>query len=83
VVKVYNVRESLRITFDLERGILLSAQAGGSQDVVYVSPTTGTFPIVDNYGGFSKFGYLEGQTTYEDHQDSIGVAWTLSLVDSE
>jgi hypothetical protein len=41
----------------------------------------GTFPIVDDYGGFSKFGYLEGKTDYQERLDSDGVTWILSLVE--
>lgn len=82
VVKVYNVRASLRTTFDVDRGILLSAQATINQeDIAFTSPTTDTFPVVDDYDGFHKFGHLRGKTDYQDHLGSDEVAWILSLVE--
>jgi hypothetical protein len=82
VVKVGNVKGTLRTTFDVDRGILLWAEATINQeDVDCTSATIGTFPIVDDYGGLHKFGYLKGKTTYQDHLGSERVAWTLSLVE--
>jgi hypothetical protein len=82
LVSVYHVKSYLKTTFDVDRGLLLSAEATINQeDVVFTSPTTGTFPIVDDYDGFHKFGYLKGRTTYEDHLGSDQVAWTLSFVE--
>jgi len=82
VVKVYNMRGNLRITFDIDRGILLSAEATINQeDLTFTSPTTDTFPVVDDYDGFHKFGYLRGKTTYQSRLGSDEVAWTLSLID--
>lgn len=79
VVKVYNKSDVIRTTYDIDRGILLSVEVSSNYDVAYTSPTTDPFPVVDNYGGFHKFGYLEGQTTYQEHLDSNGIAWVLSL----
>jgi hypothetical protein len=82
VVKVYNVRANLRTTFDIDRGILLSAEATINQeDLTFTSPTTDTFPVVDAYDGFHKFGYLRGKTKYQTRLGSDEVAWTLSLVE--
>jgi hypothetical protein len=82
VVEVYNVRGNLRTTFDIDRGILLSAEATINQeDLTFTSPTTDTFPVVDDYDGFHKFGYLRGKTTYQSRLGSDEVAWTLSLVE--
>jgi hypothetical protein len=82
VVRVSNVKGTLQTTFDIDRGILLSVEATITQeDVGFTSPTTEPFPIVDDYGGFHKFGYLKGKTTYEDHLGSEYIAWTLSLVE--
>ena len=69
------------MTYDVDRGILLEVEASFSHDVAFTSPTTGTFPIVDDYGGFSKFGYLAGKTAYQTHFGSDEVAWTLSLIE--
>jgi hypothetical protein len=82
LVKVGNVRESLKIAFDIDRGLLLSAEATINQeDITFTSPTTNTFPVVDDYDGFHKFGYLRGRTTYQDHLGSDQVAWILSLAE--
>jgi len=82
VVKVYNMKGFLKITYAVDRGILLSAEVSViSQDVAFTSPTTDTFPVVDDYGGFHKFGYLRGKTAYQTHLGSDEVAWTLSLVE--
>ena len=81
VVKVYNKRDVIKITYDIERGILLSVEVSSSYDVAYASPTAGPFPAVDDYGGFHKFGYLSGKTAYQEHLDSNGIAWTLSLIE--
>jgi hypothetical protein len=85
MVKVYNKKDSLKITFDVDRGLLLSAEANYSYDVAFTSPTTDPFPVVDDYGGFSKFGYLEGKTTYQTHygDESLAWIWRLSLVSDE
>jgi hypothetical protein len=83
VVKVYNLGNMLTITYDVDRGLLLSAEAIISHDVAFTSPTTGTFPVIDDYGGFSKFGYLRGKTAYQTHFGSEEVAWTLSLLSDE
>ncbi len=80
-VKVYNLSSKIKTTFDVDRGILLSAEASSGYDVAYTSPTVGTFPVVDDYGGFSKFGYLDGKAVYQERLDSQGVAWILSLVE--
>jgi hypothetical protein len=81
VVKVYNLRNMLTTTYDVDRGILLSAEASFSHDVAFTSPTAETFPVADDYGGFSKFGYLAGKTAYQTHFGSDKVAWTLSLIE--
>jgi hypothetical protein len=82
LVRVSNVRWNLKTTFDIDRGILLSTEATINQeDVAFTSPTAGTFPVVDDYDGFHKFGYLRERTTYQDHLGSDSVAWTLSLVE--
>lgn len=81
VVKVYNLRNMLTTTYDVDRGILLAAEARFSHDVGFTSSTTETFPVVDDYGGFSKFGYLAGKTAYETHFGNDKVAWTLSLIE--
>jgi hypothetical protein len=65
----------------IEQSILLSVEVSSSYDVAYTSPTADPFPVVDDYGGFHKFGYLSGKTAYQDHLDSNGVAWTLSLIE--
>lgn len=81
LVKVYNLNSIIKATFDVDRGILLSAEVSSGYDVAYTSPTEGTFPVVDDYGGFSKFGYLEGKTVHQERLDSHGVSWILSLVE--
>jgi hypothetical protein len=82
VVNVHNVTSTLTATFDVDRGILLSAEASiGQEDVAFTSPTGDPFPIVDDYGGFHKFGYLRGRTVYQTSYGSDGVAWTLTLVE--
>jgi hypothetical protein len=82
IVKVSNVRGYLKTTFDVDRGILLSTEATIHQeDLAFTSPTSGTFPVVDDYDGFHKFGYLRGRTTYETRLGSDQVAWILSLVE--
>lgn len=82
VVKVSNLRGYLKTTFDVDRGILLSTEATIHQEnLAFRSPATGTFPVVDDYDGFHKFGYLRGRTTYETRLGSDEVAWTLSLVE--
>jgi hypothetical protein len=80
-VKVYNLRNMGTMTYDVDRGILLAAEASFSHDVAFTSPTTETFRVVDDYGGFSKFGYLAGKTAYQTHFGSDEVAWTLSLIE--
>jgi hypothetical protein len=79
LVKVENMRGSTRIEWDIDRGLLLSAEVSISEDITFSSPAGGVFPIVDSYGGFSKFGYLEGLTAYEDSYGGSGVAWKLTL----
>jgi hypothetical protein len=81
VVKVYNLRNMLTTTYDVDRGILLAAEASFSHDVAFTSSTTEAFPVVDDYGGFSKFGYLAGKTAYQTHFGSDEVAWILSLIE--
>lgn len=81
IVKVYNLRNVLTTTYDMDRSILLAAEASFSHDVAFTSPTTETFSVVDDYGGFSKFGYLAGKTAYQTHFGSDAVAWTLSLTE--
>lgn len=81
VVKVHNVTNRLTTTFDVDRGILLSAEASIQEDLAFTSPTGAPFPIVDDYGGFHKFGYLRGRSAYQTRYGSDGVAWTLTLVE--
>jgi len=81
IVKVYNKRDVIKITYDIDRGILLSVKVSSSYDVAYTAPTTDPFPVVDDYGGFHKFGYLSGKTAYQTHLDSNGVAWSLTLIE--
>ena len=85
VVKVYNRRSVLTVKYDVDRGLLLSAEANYSYDVAFTSPTTDPFPVVDDYGGFSKFGYLEGKTTYQTHygDENLAWIWRMSLVSDE
>lgn len=81
VVKVYNVKDVLKMTYDVDRDMLLSAEVSISQDIAFTSPTTDTFPVVDDYDGFHKFGYLRGKTAYQTHFGGDEVAWILSLVE--
>lgn len=82
ILKVSNVRGYLKTIFDVDRGILLSTEATIFQeDLAFASPTSGTFPVVDDYDGFHKFGFLRGRTTYETRLGSDEVAWILSLVE--
>lgn len=81
VVKVYNKKDVIRVAFDIDRGILVSVEVSSSYDVAFTSPTADAFPVVDDYGGFHKFGYLSGKTAYQTHLDSHGIAWTLSLME--
>lgn len=79
LVKVYNKRDVMRIAYDVDRGILLSVEASSAYDVAYTSPAAGSFPVVDDYAGFHKFGYMAGRSSYHDHIESNGPAWVLSL----
>jgi hypothetical protein len=79
MVKVESLKDVKLINFDIDRGLLLSAEVSISEDILFSSPISGTFPIVDSYGGFSKFGYLEGRTAYEESYGGNGVAWRLTL----
>ncbi len=81
LVRVYNVKNLITAAFDVDRGLLLSAEVNTNYDVAFATPATGAFPIVDDYAGFSKFGYLEGQTAYQTHYGIDGVVWSLSLVE--
>jgi hypothetical protein len=85
VVKVHNWRSMLTVKYDVDRGLLSSAESNYGHDVVFTSPATEPFPVVDDYGGFSKFGYLEGKTTYQDHygDETLPWIWRLSLVSGE
>ena len=85
VAKVYNWRGMLTVRYDVDRGLLLSAEANYSHDVAFTSPTTDPFPVVDDYGGFSKFEYLEGKTTYQTSfgDENLSWIWRLSLVSDE
>jgi hypothetical protein len=76
MVRVENLKSVLLFQFDVHRGILLTVLADTSQDTVFSSLTGDAFPIVDNYGGFSKFGYLEGKTVYEESYSSGG-GWSM------
>jgi hypothetical protein len=81
-VKVYNMKGFLKIKYDVDRGILLSAEVSNVvQDIAFTLPTADTFPVVDDYDGFHKFGYLRGKTAYQTRLGSDEVAWTLSLVE--
>ena len=73
------MRGRTRIEWDVDRGLLRSAEVSISEDIQFSSPTGGVFPIVDSYGGYSKFGYLDGLTAYQDSYGGGGVAWTLTL----
>jgi hypothetical protein len=46
---------------------------------VFSSPTGDAFPVLDSHGGYSKFGYLESRTVYEESYGGGGVAWILTL----
>jgi hypothetical protein len=83
VVKVYNLGNMLTVEYDVDRGLLLSAEATISHDVAFTSATTDTFPVVDDYGGFSKFGYLRGRTAYQTYWGSDELAWILTLLSDE
>jgi hypothetical protein len=76
---VGNLRGSIRTEFDVDRGLLLSAEVSMSQDVEFTPPSEAGFPIVDSYGGYSKFGYLEGERSYKETYGGTGIAWTLRL----
>jgi hypothetical protein len=78
-VRVENLKSEVNIKFDIDRGILLSVELSSSEDVEFTSPTDSGFPTVDSYGGFSKFGYLEGKTTYRESYGGRGTGWTLTL----
>jgi hypothetical protein len=79
MVRVKNLKSVLVIKFDVDRGILLSAEVSISEDIEFSPPTDGGFPIIDSYGGYSKFGYLEGKTAYQESYGGSGVAWVLTL----
>jgi hypothetical protein len=82
LVQVHDVRSTLTGTYDVNRSVLLEAEAHiNQQDIAFTSPTAGPFPVVDDYGGFHKFGYLRGRTAYQARHGSDGVAWTLTLVE--
>lgn len=82
VDKVFNVRSVLKVAFDVNRGILVSAETSTNQeDVTFTAPSEDAFPVVDDYDGFHKFGYLRGQTAYESHLGSDKTAWSLSLAE--
>jgi hypothetical protein len=78
-VRVEHLKGAHRIEFDLDRGILLSAEMTLSEDIQFSPPSDAGFPIVDSYGGYSKFGYLEGRTAYQESRGGSGVAWRLTL----
>jgi hypothetical protein len=79
LVRAENLKSVVLARFDVDRGILLSAEVSTSEEIVFTSLTGDAFPIVDSYGSFSKFGYLEGRTAYEESYGGSGVAWTLTL----
>lgn len=79
IVKVYNKKDIITIMYDIDRSILLSADFSSSYDVAYASSTGDPFPVIDNYDGFHKFGFLSGKTIYQDHVESNGIAWSLTL----
>ena len=79
VVKVYNKVDIIKTVYDIERSLLVSVDFSTSYDVEYKSPTGDQFLIVDNYGGFHKFLFLNGRTTYQEHIESNGIAWSLTL----
>jgi hypothetical protein len=79
VVTIQNKQDLITIMYDIEREILHSASVSSRYDVVYTSPTAEPFQIVDDFGGFHKFGFLSGKTSYKDHIDSDGISWSLSI----
>jgi hypothetical protein len=79
VVKVYNKKDIIMIRYDIDRSILLSVDFSSSYDVAYSSPTENIFPVIDDYDGFHKFGFLSDKTTHQEHIDSNGIAWSLIL----
>ena len=79
---VGNVRAHLNRVFDLERGILLPAEATIQQeDVRFRSPNGEPFPVVDDDGGTHTFGTLRGKRAYETRPGSDEIAWTPALVE--
>ena len=81
-VTVRNVRAHLRTVFDLDRGILLPAEATIEQEeVLFRSPNGEPFPVVDDCGGTHTFGTLRGKRAYETRPGSDEIAWTLALVE--
>ena len=50
-----------------------------SYDVEYTTLIGDPFLVIDNYGGFHKFGFLRGKTTCQDQINTIGIAWSLTL----
>jgi hypothetical protein len=78
-VRVENLKGAHHIKFDFDRGILLSAEMTVSEDIQFSPPSDAGFPIVDSYGGYSKFGYLEGKTAYQESYGGSGVSWRLTL----
>jgi len=78
-VRVEHLKGAHRILFDVDRGILLSAEMTVSEDILFSPPSDAGFPIVDSYSGYSKFGYLEGETTYQESYGGSGVSWRLTL----
>ena len=79
VVKVTNKRDVINIIYDIDRQIIQSVEVSSSYDVSYTSPSADPFPVVDSYDGFHKFGYLKGLTFYQEHMDSNGIAWSMTL----
>jgi hypothetical protein len=79
LLRAENMYSVLHVNFDVERGILLSAEVSLSEDIVFSSPTGDPISIVDSYGGFSKFGYLHGETTCRESYGGSGLAWRLTL----
>jgi hypothetical protein len=79
VVRAENLKSVTLVQFDVDRGILLRAEVSISEDIVFSSPTGDVFPIVDSYGGYSKFGYLEAMTAYEESYGGSDVTWVLTL----
>ncbi len=79
VVRAENFKSVTLVQFDVGRGILLRAEVSTSEEIVFSSPTGDVFPVVDSYGGYSKFGYLEAMTTYEESYGGSDVTWVLTL----